>query len=97
MSRLQSEYSSIMSEETRRGFPLSADRIRYIVKLNDFDNVSIDQLILAENAPSRKTSDRTEKRFESFRHVMRNEVLVNCRRQSIQQSYRTAEDKMDRP
>ena len=34
MSRLQSEYSSIMSELTRSGFPLSADRIRYIVKLH---------------------------------------------------------------
>ena len=73
-----SEYSSMISELTRRGFPLSADLIRYMVKLRPPSQLAA---MLREgpkaSAPSRQTGYGAEQAFEGLRHVVTDKVLID--------------------
>lgn len=73
---LTSLYSSMMRELTSRGFPLSADRMRYIVKLHP-TSAQCNIPTTRRDSPSRKTSDGTKETLESLGHVMREIILVN--------------------
>mgnify|MGYP007026579562 CR=1 FL=1 len=74
----------MMSELTRSGLPLSDDRMRYIVKLRAQAGSELgccESLAAARaaDAPAGQTGDRAEQALERLGHVVRDEVLVDCR------------------